>query len=340
MRRIQVYVVVPPRLLLLDVAVPLEVVRWANHVQEAVRFEVRYVGPSSSLQTSIGLRLAAIEPLPARLPHDALVVLAGDVDQVMMCGGQASRGRSKADAADERAIVDWLQAVIQPSHKLISICSGAFLAARAGLLDGHACTTHYSCCAELAALAPKAKVLENRLYVRDGECYSSAGITAGVDLMLHIVSQLTDQSCAVAVARYLVVYLRRCGADPQLSPWLEGRNHIHPAVHRVQDTITSDLKESWTLSRLATIAGAGNRHLSRLFHDNVGMSIKDYTNRLRAALAKELLSQTRLDMEHVAEQVGFASSRQLRRAWRRIYARSARLFFGYLRLLGSSVVFT
>ena len=108
MRRIQVYVVVPPRLLLLDVAGPLEVVRWANHVQEAVHFEVHYVGPSSSLQTSIGLTLTAIEPLPDNLPKGALVVLAGDVDQVMMCGRQASPGRSIADAADEGVIVEWL----------------------------------------------------------------------------------------------------------------------------------------------------------------------------------------------------------------------------------------
>jgi transcriptional regulator GlxA family with amidase domain len=324
MRRIQVYVVVPPRLLLLDVAGPLEVMRWANHVQGAVRFEVHYVGPSSSLQASIGLTLTAIDPLPDKLPQRALVVLAGDVEQVMRCGVQPSPGRSKAHAADEGAIVEWLQAVIRPGHKLISICSGALLAGRAGLLDGRACTTHYSCCTELALLAPKAKVLENRLYVEDGECYSSAGITAGVDLMLHIVSQLTDQSCAVAVARYLVVYLRRSGADPQLSPWLEGRNHIHPAVHRVQDAIAGDLTNSWTLSRLAKIAGAGNRHLSRLFNENVGMSIKDYSNRLRVALAKELLSQTRLDMERVAERVGFASSRQLRRAWKRIYTTAPR----------------
>ena len=94
--------------------------------------------------------------------------------------------------------------------------------------------------------------------------------------MLHILSQLTDQSCAVAVARYLVVYMRRGGDDPQLSPWLEGRNHIHPAVHRVQDAIAADLAKSWNLSRLAKIAGAGTRHLSRLFNENVGMSIKDY----------------------------------------------------------------
>jgi len=324
MRQIQVYVVIPPRLLLLDVAGPLEVVRRANQVQTEVQFEVHYVGPSSSLQTSVGLTLTAIDPLPDRLPRGALVVLPGDVEQVMMPGRQTRLGGTKADAADERAIVQWLRAVIRPGHKLISICSGALLAGRAGLLDGRACTTHYSCCAELALLAPKARVLENRLYVEDGECYSSAGITAGVDLMLHIVSQLTNQSCAVAVARYLVVYLRRSGADPQLSPWLEGRNHIHPAVHRVQDAIAGDPTKSWTLSRLAKIAGAGNRHLSRLFNENVGMSIKDYSNRLRVALAKELLSETSLDMERVAERVGYASSRQLRRAWRRIYPTAPR----------------
>ncbi len=132
------------------------------------------------------------------------------------------------------------------------------------------------------------------------------------------------QSCAVAIARYLVVYLRRTGADPQLSPWLKGRNHIHPAVHRVQDAIASDLTKSWTLSRLAKIAGAGNRHLSRLFNENVDISIKDYCNRLRVALARELLSQTSLDLERVAERVGFASSRQLRRAWRRVYTTAPR----------------
>src|ERR1700721_1105290 len=152
MRRIQVYVVIPPRLLLLDVAGPLEVVRWANHVQKTVRFEVHYVGPASSVQTSIGLNLAAIEPLPKKLPQGALIVLAGDVDQVMICAGQSVPGRSKADAVDEAAIVEWLQSVIGPGHKLISICSGALLAGRAGLLDGRACTTHYSWCAELALL--------------------------------------------------------------------------------------------------------------------------------------------------------------------------------------------
>jgi transcriptional regulator GlxA family with amidase domain len=113
--------------LLLDVAGPLEVVRWANHVQKAVQFEVHYVGPSFSLQTSIGLTLTAIEPLPDKLPQGPLLVLAGDVGRVIVPGGQARPGGSRADAVDER-IVEWLRAAIRPDHKLISICSGALLA--------------------------------------------------------------------------------------------------------------------------------------------------------------------------------------------------------------------
>src|SRR5215467_7691803 len=320
-RRIPVFVVVPPRLLLLDIAGPLEVLRQANRAQSSVRFEVRYVGPTPSLQTSIGLTLAAIEPLPLELPPQSWVVLAGDVEYVMLCGGAHGQGKS---AADEEAV----KTIVRPGHKLISICTGALIAARAGLLDGYSCTTHYLSYDELRAIAPRARILENRLYVEDGERYSSAGITAGIDLMLHLVHQSTNQSCAVAVAQYLVVYLRRSGSDPQLSPWLEGRNHIHPVVHRVQDAIAADLTKCWSLSALARIAGASDRHLSRLFHEHVGMSIPEYRNRLRVACAQELLRETRFDMERVAEQSGFGSTRQLRRAWQRIHKtppREARL---------------
>jgi len=317
--KIPVFVVLPPRLLLLDIAGPLEVLRQANRVQTAVRFEVQYVGARPSLLTSIGITLNSIQPLPDKLPADAWVILAGDVEQVMLCGGGTGSGKSAPDAADEDAIIAWLKKSIRPGHKLISICSGALLAAQAGLLDGHTCTTHHLSCEELSAIAPKARVLENRLYVQDGDRYSSAGITAGIDLMLHLVHQCTDQSSAVAIARYLVVYLRRSGADPQLSPWLEGRNHIHPAVHRVQDAIAGDLKKSWTLSGLARIGGASDRHISRLFHEHVGMTIAEYKNRLRVALAQQLLRETDLNIEAVAEESGFGSSRHLRRAWRKVY---------------------
>jgi transcriptional regulator GlxA family with amidase domain len=323
-RRIPVFVVVPPRLLLLDIAGPLEVLRQANRVQSSVRFEVRYIGPTSSLQTSIGITLAAIEPLPRELPPQSWIVVAGDVECVMLCGGAHGLGKSAADEEAEKAIVTWLKTAVRPGHKLISICTGALIVARAGLLDAYSCTTHYLNYDELRVIAPRARILENRLYVEDGERYSSAGITAGIDLMLHLVHQSTDQSCAVAVAQYLVVYLRRSGSDPQLSPWLEGRNHIHPAVHRVQDAIAADLTKSWSLGALARLAGASDRHLSRLFHEHVGMSILEYSNRLRVAHAQELLRETRFDMERVAEHSGFSSARQFRRAWQRIYKRPPR----------------
>jgi transcriptional regulator GlxA family with amidase domain len=310
--------------MLLDIAGPLEVLRQANRVQGSVRFEVRYIGPTSSLQTSIGITLAAIEPLPQELPPHSWVVLAGDVEYVMLCEGAHGLGKSAADEEAERAIVTWLKTTVRPGHKLISICTGALIAARAGLLDGYSCTTHYLSYDELRVIAPRARILENRLYVEDGERYSSAGITAGIDLMLHLVHQSTNQSCAVAVAQYLVVYLRRSGSDPQLSPWLEGRNHIHPAVHRVQDAIAADLTKSWSLRALARLAGASDRHLSRLFHEHVGMSIPEYSNRLRVAYAQELLRETRFDMERVAEQSGFSSTRQFRRAWQRIYKKPPR----------------
>lgn len=324
MRRIPVFVVLPPRTTLLDVAGPLEVLRRANREQNNVRFDVRYIGTSRSVMTSIGIPLTSIEPLPAKLPDAAMILLAGDVDKVLTLGNRTHRDTSKLDKSHEAAIVRWLKAVVRSGHKLIAICSGALLAAEAGLLDGHECTTHYLCCEKLAAIAPNARILENRLYVEDGERYSSAGITAGVDLMLHIVGQLTDESCAAAIARYLVVYLRRSGADPQLSPWLAGRNHIHPAVHRVQDAISHNPAKHWNLGGLARVAGASNRHLSRLFHEHAGMSITDYRNRLRATLARELISQTRLDIEQVAERSGFGSTRQLRRAWRRLYGTTPR----------------
>jgi len=293
-------------------------------VQSAVRFDVRYVAPAAQVQSSIGLSLAGVDPLPDALPDDAWIVVAGDVEDAMSPAGGSPAGRARADAADERAIVAWLRASARPGVRLVCICSGALLAARAGLLDGRACTTHHACCEELARIAPTAKVLDNRLYVEDGPCCTSAGITTGIDLMLHMLGQLTDPSCAAAVARYLVVYLRRGGADPQLSPWLEGRNHLHPAVHRVQDAIAADLTRAWGVRALARIANVSDRHLARLFSEHVGMKVSQYVNRLRVARAQELLSQTRLDMEQVAERAGFGSARQLRRAWRREHASAPR----------------
>lgn len=314
--RVPVFVVVPPRVLLLDVAGPLEVLRKANLLQGEVHFDVTFVGPRRKVGSSVGLGIDGIHPLSTRLPDAAMVIVPGHADEPM---GAAGTTAAENDAAD-RAIVAWLAKTVRPGIRVVSICSGALLVGRAGLLDGHECTTHHAGTAELAAAAPLAKVRENRLYVEDRERLSSAGITSGIDLMLHIVSTMVGPAVALAVARFLVVYLRRAGGDPQLSPWLEGRNHMHPAIHRAQDAVAADPARSWSVEVLASIAAASPRHLSRLFNEQTGMSVSDYVSRMRLTLAQELLAASRLDMEAVAERSGFASSRQLRRAWARTHA--------------------
>jgi len=314
-RPVEVWVILPARVLLLDIAGPLEVLRRANAEQRGLRFVVRYIGANARVTSSVGIPLTDIAPFPARLPEQAIVVVPGSADGIAFA---EDTPRSAVDD-DEEAIVNWLKSTVTADHTLIAICSGALLAARAGMLDGCACTTHHTECEELQRLAPKAKVLENRLFVVDGQRYTSAGVTAGLDLMLHVVSSLVGPICALAIARHLVLYLRRQGADPQLSPWLKGRNHLHPAVHRVQDVIIANPAADWTLARLADVASTSPRHLSRLFNEQTGMSITGYINGLRVALAHQLLKTSRLDIERIAERTGFASSRQLRRAWRRLY---------------------
>lgn len=315
MRDVALYVVVPPRALLLDVAGPLEVVRRANIEQSRVRFVVAYVGPRRTVMTSIGLPVATIAPLPRDLPADAIVMIGGAVST----RGLRDDPDACRDARDDAAIVEWLSAHVRPSHVVITICSGALFAARAGLLDGFVCTTHHQCTAELARIAPRSRVLEDRLFVEDRTRLTSAGVTAGIDLMLYVIANLTGQDTAVAVARYLVLYLRRAGSDPQLSPWLAGRNHLHPAVHKVQDALAADPRRAWSHAALAKLAGTSARHLTRLFNRHTGMSLPAYRNRLRIALARELLTQTQLDMESVAERSGFGSTRQLRRAWHELF---------------------
>ncbi len=306
-RRIPVLVVLPPRALLLDVAGPVEVLRVAHSVQDRVVFDVAFAAPTDTTHSSIGLRLTGAGPLPDAVADDAVVLVAGAADRPL---GPVPDAAADADAED--AIVAWLRDKIRPGHRLISICDGALLAGRAGLLDGHACTTHHASCARLAAIAPNARVLENRLFVIDRDRLSSAGVTAGVDLMLHLLAEWAGATAALAVARTLVVYTRRGADDPQLSPWLEGRNHLHPAIHRAQDAIAADPARDWSLEALAMVAHASARNLSRLFNAHTGMTVSDAVNRTRIAAAKELLGATALDMEAVAEQSGFGSARHMR----------------------------
>jgi len=305
--------------LMLDLAGPAEALRLASQLDPdevgcvPPRFELRYVAPSSPVQTSIGLPLADVAPLPDVLPDDTIVVLVGVGTRV----DSAARARA---TADRDAVVAWLKRVVAPSAcRLMCVCSGALFAGAAGLLDGRQCTTHHSLCNTLRAAAPRAKVLENRLYVSDGHVSTSAGITAGIDMILHMLADLSGPRIACAVARSMVIYMRRAGGDPQLSPWLTGRNHLHPGLHRVQDAMAADPVRDWSVEHMAQVACSSTRHLSRLFQEYTGASPLDHLHRLRVAMARELLDQSSLDMEAVAERAGFGSARHLRRIWRKYH---------------------
>ncbi|WPO97640.1 helix-turn-helix domain-containing protein [Pseudomonas sp. HR96] len=308
---IPVLFVLLPNVLMLDLAGPAEVLRLATQsgAGQGVGFQLQYVSPVSCVHSSIGLPLSGLAPLPATLAADSLVVLVGSTTQ-LGAGEQAAFEQAQAQ------VCQWLRDVYQPSGaQLVCVCAGALTAARAGLLDGRQCTSHHSLCGALQALAPKARVLDNRLYVIDGPISSSAGITAGIDLMLHLLAGLVGPQVACAVARDMVVYMRRAGADPQLSAWLSGRNHLHPALHRVQDALAAAPAEPWSVERMAAIACTSARHLGRVFHEHAQASPLDYLHRLRVGLARELLAQSTLDMEAVAQRAGFGSARHLRRVW-------------------------
>jgi transcriptional regulator GlxA family with amidase domain len=309
-RIIPVFMVVPPFSLLIDIAGPIEVLRYANEHQEALRFEVTFVGSDDQIESSIGLHLAGLKPLPEALPDNAWVVVSGAM----------SRMDTDPSVRPKREqITEWLRQVMRPDLTLITICSGALLAAEAGLFDQRSCTTHGDCIDALKRAAPLAKAIENRLFVSDGNFHSSGGISTGIDLMLHLVALETSHAVAASIAKTMVIYTRRSGSDPQISPWLAGRNHIHPAIHRVQDAVMHEPRLDWTLARLADLAHMSERNLSRLFRDNTQMSLVDYVNLMRVSLAHDILSNSHLDIESVAEKAGFTSARHMRRIWQQHY---------------------
>ncbi|MBX3620215.1 MAG: helix-turn-helix domain-containing protein [Rhizobacter sp.] len=313
---IDVLVVVPPHTLLLDVAGPAEAFRLANqqleHQGQPPRFHLRFAGPRASAPSSVGLQIAALEPLPTTLPRATWLLLVG----------QPSEALRQPDPAT-RDTIAWLQHQMQPlltpadtPHRLLTVCAGTLMAARAGLIGTRRCTTHHDHLEALKRLAPRAEVVDNRVFVVDGAMASSAGVTAGIDLALHLVAEACGDAVAAAVAKTMVVYLRRTPHDPQLSPLLAHRHHLHPALHRAQDAVCERPEAEWTLPRLADAAHVTSRHLLRLFADHAAVSPMTYVEKIRLERARQALLRGE-SVTRAAEVAGFASDLQLRRAWGR-----------------------
>ena len=317
---IAILFLVLPETLLLDLAGPAEAFRLANQ-QLAARgkppaFALRYVSAQPEASTSIGLHLSRLEPLPDALPAGAWVVLMGRP------GLKDTLPTLQRDGwLDAR---HWLASVVAPAlarptpagaqpHRLLTVCVGTLLAADAGLLGRRQVTTHHEHLDTLAALAPQAQVCANRVFVVDGPVWSSAGITAGIDLALHCIGDVCGDAIAAAVAEIMVVFQRRGADDPQRSPLLDGRNHLHPAVHRVQNAVCDHPGRDWDVPALAAVAHVTPRHLARLFKDHAGISPRDYVEHIRSGLAEQAIARG-LPTSQAVELAGFGTDRQYRRA--------------------------
>lgn len=319
---IPVLFVLLPDTLLLDLSGPSETFRLANrHLKlrkQPAAFELHFVGTQAEQTCSVGLVLTDIEPLPTPLPPRSWLVLLGQTSD----GLKASlSGRNPAWLATRAWLnqqqFTWVQP--QTAHKLITVCSGAVLAADAGLLAHCRCTTHHELLDRLQTLAPSAEVVNNRVFVIDGPAdniATSAGVTAGIDLALHLIAQTCGEDIAAAVAQDMVVYLRRGPRDPELSPLLQHRNHLHPAVHRVQDAVNKQPSLNWTMTALAAAAHVTQRHLLRLFTEHAGVSPTAYVELIRLEHARRALAGG-ASVGQAAEAAGFSADLQLRRAWAR-----------------------
>ncbi|MBI3714548.1 MAG: helix-turn-helix domain-containing protein [Betaproteobacteria bacterium] len=315
--------VIAPHSLLLDIAGPAEAFRLANLALHArglpPRFRLRFAGPASAVPTSVGLALAELEPLPPRLTAPTWVVLVG---QPAAHVSQVTSAIATTAQWLNQTLYQTLLAADTP-HRLLTICSGTLLAARAGLLANRRCTTHHDLLKALRVLAPQAQVIDNRVFMVDGPIASSAGITAGIDLALHLIAEDCGEALAASVAEDMVVYLRRTPRDPELSPFLVHRNHLHAAVHRVQDAINAEQERDWDMASLAAVGHVTERHLLRLFLDHTGVSPLHYLQAIRLEWARQSIERG-ASVTHAAEVAGFRSGLQLRRAWNRQWGGSPR----------------
>lgn len=308
---IEVLFLLLPDSLVLDWAGPAEALRSANRHLAALgqppRFRLRFIGVRADARSSVGAMISGLEPLPAAIVRPGWLVLVGQPGQVIAL-----------DADDDgRAALHWLRGLClaEGELELMCVCAGAVIAAHAGLLAGRRATTHHQHLDELQAAEPGCEVIANRVFVHDGPVWTSAGVTCGIDLALHRIAAECGAPLAAQVAQSLVVALRRGPQDPELSPFLLHRDHLHPALHRVQDALSQAPQQDWPLAAMAAIAHTSPRHLTRLFADHAGTSPQDYLRSIRLSVAQAALQAGR-SVTQAAALAGFSSDTQLRRAWR------------------------
>jgi transcriptional regulator GlxA family with amidase domain len=300
-----------PAVQLLDVTGPIQVFASANDLIAANGgarpYVLRVVAPGGERVTaSAGLALA-VEPLPP--VNEAL-------DTLLVAGGEGAE-----TAAEDPALVDWVRQRALRARRVASVCTGAFLLAAAGVLDGRRAATHWMYCARLARRFPAVRVEADPIFVCDGRVWTSAGVTAGIDLALALVEEDLGRSVALAVARYLVVFLKRPGGQAQFSAALslQTADDKFGALH---DWINGHLGDELSLSVLAGHAGMSERSFSRHYVEATGQTPARAIERLRVEAARRLLLDSKVPVKRIARQCGFGTEETMRRSFVRLLSTS------------------
>jgi transcriptional regulator GlxA family with amidase domain len=307
--RRQIEVLAYPRVQLLDVTGPLQVFASANALMskagEAEPYTVRVVaGSGSTVEASAGVGLA-VHPLPA---------IGDAVDTLVIPGGDGVNA-----AADDKVLVDWVGKRAGNARRTASVCTGAFLLAATGVLDGRRAVTHWQFCAELARRFPAVRVESDPIFVRDGPFWTSAGVTSGIDLALALVEEDLGRASALAVARYLVVFFKRPGGQAQFSEVLSLQT-TDDKFGTLHDWISDHLADDLSLPTLARQAGMSERSFSRHYAESTGLTPARAIERLRVEGARHLLSETRLPIKRISQRCGFGSEETMRRSFVRLLA--------------------
>jgi transcriptional regulator GlxA family with amidase domain len=297
-----------PAVQLLDVTGPVQVFASANKIVGdaggAQPYLLRVVTQGGeSATSSAGVTLAA-GPLPQH----------GAVDTLLVAGGEGAEA-----AAENPALISWLRNRASQARRIASVCTGAFLLAEAGLLDGRRAATHWQYIARFAQRFPAVHVEPDPIFVRDGAIWTSAGVTAGIDLALALVEEDLGRSVALAVARYLVVFLKRPGGQSQFSASLalQAAEDKFGALH---EWIKVHLADDLSLAVLADKTSMSERSFSRHYAEATGRTPARAIELLRVEAARNLLLESRLPVKRVAERCGFGSEETMRRSFLRLLA--------------------
>ena len=289
----------------LDLVGPFEVFRMANYYSGTQTYQIMLVSPrGGDIVANSGLRLAGAI---------ALKDVPRDLDTILVAGGDERGVRGAVDSE----IVAWVRSLAKRTPRVGSVCSGAFVLAAAGLLDGRRATTHWESCDELRRMRPQVELEPDAIYVADPPFYTSAGVTAGFDLCLSFVEADCGADIALAVARNLVLFMRRPGGQTQYSAALNVQAAATPRIRKLVAQVTADPTGDLGVPQLAERAGMSERTFSRVFHKETGLTPAAFVEIARVDRAKALLETSNWPLARIAEKSGINSLDALHRAFQK-----------------------